>query len=236
MRPLADLPGAIELPPIVEGVRLWCASLDDGDELAAFPAASLSADEAARAAAYADPRRRARFARARGLLRHLLAEVTGTAPERIELAYNRDGKPSLAQGAAPHFSVSHARDVALIAIGDTRRVGVDVEWTEGSRPFERVAAHFFSPAEREALGRVAPGERRRAFHRTWVRKEAYLKGRGEGISQWIHLTDLSEPPPEGAQDGGDVAARDQDLWCVRDIEGVPGGFVAALAVEREGRR
>ncbi|MEQ1691078.1 MAG: 4'-phosphopantetheinyl transferase superfamily protein [Gemmatimonas sp.] len=234
MHPLAargDGALARELAATVRGVRVWFASLDalasEDDRFVCL----LSSAERARA----DGLRASqgvRFRRARGLLRLLLAEVTGEAPEHLAIQYNADGKPALAAHAAPQFSLSYARGVVLLAIGDERRVGVDVEWTNGEQRYTHIAARFFSVAERAAVDREASERARTMFARIWVRKEAYLKGRGEGISQWIHRTDFSQQSPETEEPReAQGVARDQDLWRVRDIADAPAGYVAALAVE-----
>ena len=225
--------------PAVDGVRIWQASLDHGNGVLRRMAGLLSDDEIARVGELQGVPRRNRFIVARGILRLLLGDVTGVSPESIAFAYGRDGKPSIAPrsvAAGVQFNVSHSRDLALfaIAIAGDRRTGIDVEWTEGSAPFDGIATRFFSAAERAKLAEAAPEERRRAFHRIWVRKEAYLKGRGEGISEWIHDTDFSDLPAAGAAPTT-AATRDQDRWVVRDVDGLPSGFVASVAVERGDR-
>jgi len=226
-----------------DGVGVWCADLD---ALGAHHAALLDVlpdDERARAAALPDATRRVRFLRARGVLRQLLSEHIGTAAARRPFEYGGDGKPSIAAGAAGsgvQFNLSHARAVALFAIAAGRRVGVDLAWTGGAVPVEKVIARFFSLPERAAVASAPADERRVAFARIWVRKEAYLKGRGEGISEWIYGTDFSRRPDDRHAESGSEAppppeSGDQGRWEVRDLEALPIGYVGSLAVERGGR-
>ncbi len=224
---LRELPG-------VEGARIWLANLDQPDATVAQLSALLSDAEHERAAAQRTATARRRFVVGRATLRTLLREITGIAAERLEFAYGADGKPRLLahEGiAATEFNISHARDVALIAVSSVHPVGIDIEWTDGSSPIDAVAARYFSAAERQALF-AAPGtERRREFFRIWVRKEAYLKARGEGISQWIYETDFSLPHDDAAIMRC-VPPGDQANWLVRDVDGLPSGFVASVAIAK----
>lgn len=211
----------------VGGVRVWSIDLSlPAPEVAAM-LGLLSTGERERAARYGgDPARR-RFVVARASLRTLLAEAMGAPASRVIIETGRDGKPFLKPTGGqpvPEFNLSHARDLALVAIGGPAPVGIDVEWVGGTTPIEGVIRRFFSDPERQRLAQAAPAGRRELFHRIWVRKEAYLKGRGEGISEWIHRTDFSEVP-----DGHDLAW-DPSAWLVRDLAGLPAGFVASVAV------
>ena len=226
--------------PGVGNIRIWQASLDQGNGVLRRMAALLSDDEIARVGELQGVPRRNRFIVARGILRLLLGGSTGAAPGQIAFTYGRDGKPSIAPGSSGpevQFNISHSRDLALFAIAGDRRTGIDIEWTGGSSPFEGVAKRFFSPAEQATLAEATPEARRRAFYRIWVRKEAYLKGRGEGISEWIYDTDFSRIPSADADPAAPAAltTRDQARWLVRDLDGLPAGFVASVAVERSDR-
>jgi 4'-phosphopantetheinyl transferase len=221
---------------------VWRADLDAFGAHHDALLAELPDDERARAAALPDPKRRERFVRARGVLRRLLGEWIGASAARLPFAYGDDGKPSLAGAAARsrvRFNLSHARSVALVAIAADRRVGVDLAWTRGAIPVDKVIARFFSAPERLAIASVPDTERRAAFARIWVRKEAYLKGRGEGISEWIYQTDFSWPglelPARGAQAPGGAPVGDQAHWHVQDLDALPDHFVGSVALERERR-
>ncbi|MEP7384179.1 MAG: 4'-phosphopantetheinyl transferase superfamily protein [Gemmatimonadota bacterium] len=219
------------------GVRVWCARVDLSPEEHGALHALLSPDERMRAATYPGTIRGARFVSARGMLRQLLAHVIGVSAHAIRFAYGVDGKPSLGDDLAAsgiEFNLSHARDVAVFAITRGRAVGIDVASTGGVMPIEKLMARFFSAEERAAVADAPPEERREAFSRIWVRKEAYLKGRGEGISQWAYRTDFSDPTGRRALAPPPRVERDQDAWDVRDLRGVPPGFVGSVALSRQG--
>jgi phosphopantetheinyl transferase len=70
--------------------------------------------------------RRARLASAVAL-RIALARRLGRPPETLRVVRTPRGKPSLAEPAGLHFSLSRCGDVALIALTTLGPVGVDVE-------------------------------------------------------------------------------------------------------------
>lgn len=227
----------------VEQVQIWSVALDRPDAVVEQLLALLSDAERVRASTQHTAASRRRFVVARAALRLILADATGIPVHSIAFCYGPDGKPSLepSDTIAPlHFNVSHSRELALVAISDNRTIGIDLEWTEGTSPFESVAARYFSVAERRSLEGAAEGERRRLFYRIWVRKEAYLKARGDGISQWIYETDFSSTEANLDATLGvntrasSMNARDQDRWVISDIAALPTGFVGSVAVARSG--
>ena len=86
------------------------------------------------------------------------------------------------------------------------------------------------PRERIALGAVPEAERAAAFAQCWVRKEAYLKGTGEGLSREPDAvrvglgTRFGDPGP---------AAGELDGWQIADLDAPPGyaGAIALLSLD-----
>jgi 4'-phosphopantetheinyl transferase len=233
-----------------DGARLWLVRLDvaDYDETILT---LLSDDERGRASAYPGQTRGRRFVRARAALRAVIGELADLPPADVRFAYGRDGKPSLATPdagkCALQFNLSHARELALIAVTHGRRIGVDLAWVDGDARLEHVAARYFSAPERSVFDAAAKGDRRAVFSRIWVRKEAYLKGRGEGISERIYDTDFSSTLGAMRLSAMRLSAmrlsamrrsasvfgrRDQDAWEIRDVSGIDEGYVASMAIER----
>jgi 4'-phosphopantetheinyl transferase len=136
-------------------VRCWSVRLDVAPE--AFYA-TLSDDERSRAARFHFERDRRRFIVARGALRELLACHLDTRASDLRFVYNAFGKPALSPefGGRLKFNLSHSADLALIALATDREVGVDVEYLRPDEP--------------------------RTFFEEWTRQEAYVKARGEGLS------------------------------------------------------
>jgi 4'-phosphopantetheinyl transferase len=140
----------------MQALHVWRARLDGGG----WPGAGdLPAVERERAAAMHRAEARGRWVAARWALREVLGRYLGRDPAAIELRFGERGKPMLAEpGASLRFNLSHSGELALIAIGEEREVGVDVQRT-GSRPA--------------------------AFYAGWTRREAVAKCHGTGL--WAPL-------------------------------------------------
>lgn len=217
-------------------VEVWYASLDAAHDAALLT--FLSADERTRAARFALERHRRRWATSRALLRWLLSRELDVAPARLRFDRSDAGKPRLAGTGyhVPRFSVAHSGSVALYALCREREVGVDVEHERqdiADGELTRVARRVFSPAELAALEPLSAPQRRREFHRLWVRKEAYLKATGEGLLLEPGLVTVLGPrtgPTVLRPAAGVGAARP---WTIVDLPAA-GGCPAAVAVEGEG--
>ena len=161
----------------------------DADELARL-AALLDADETRRAAGFRFDRDRRRFIARRGRLRERLGRLVGQRPDRLRFAAGACGKPRLARRDAPHFSLSHSHGTMMLAIAD-RAVGCDLEWIDPAFDWPQVAARLFAPGEAAALATRAPAAGRRAFFDCWARKEAFVKGLGQGLSYPLDAFEVS---------------------------------------------
>lgn len=122
--------------------------------------AELSEDELARAARILDPVRSRRFVARRAALSTILSRYAG--------------RPV-------YFNSADSGDVAAVAVAG-RPVGVDIEVDAPRRLEARIAKRMFAPDERTALDGLRGDARRHLFHRCWVAKEAYAKGRGRGLA------------------------------------------------------
>jgi len=162
-------------------IRCWSVRLDVAPE--AFYA-TLSEDERSRAARFRFERDRRRFVVARGALRELLGRHLDTRASDLRFVYNAFGKPALSPefGDRLKFNLSHSAELALIAVARDREVGVDVEYLRPDEP--------------------------RTFFEDWTKQEAYVKARGEGLS-----------------DGPVVFA---EGWSLHTFEPAP-GYIGALA-------
>ena len=130
----------------------------------------------------------------------------GLTPTRFSalasLRFHADGfgKPKLHQNESSfplHFSLSHCRSIALLAVAAGRPVGVDVEEV---RPIEaEVADSHFSASERVQLNQLQGDAWLLGFYRCWTRKEAILKAEGVGLSRPLDSFDVSLLPDETAE-------------------------------------
>jgi 4'-phosphopantetheinyl transferase len=186
----------------------------------------LRADERRQADRFRQEVDRRRFVLARALVRTLIAARLGADPSDVELAVGPHGKPRLATEARSdvRFNIAHAGDRVVVALAETTEVGVDVEPIRPLSDSLRVAGRFFHPSEYRELRRLTGPARDEAFLRLWVRKEAYVKCLGVGLSD-----ELSAPILLAVDRGRSHRDADGRRWCVRDID-VGAGYAAAVAV------
>jgi 4'-phosphopantetheinyl transferase len=86
------------------------------------------------------------------------------------------GKPFIPGG--PIFNISHSGDVVVLAITQSGRIGIDIEKIESVDPMD-FARHF--PEIANFGGKFAKAGGNRFFFECWTRKEAVLKGAGQGL-------------------------------------------------------
>lgn len=215
-----------------DAVHVWRVGLDAMDPSEA--GACLSPDEQARAARFVYPHHRRRFVAARAALRRVLGRYLALPPEALAFTYGPYGKPALAEGlpaADLHFNLSHSEVVALLAVAQGRRVGVDVEQVRPDRALPALARRFFSPREVAAFEALPPAQWVEGFFNGWTRKEAYLKATGKGLTLGLHRFSVSltpgEPPVllETLDDPADA-----DRWSMHTLEAGP-GYAGALLAE-----
>jgi 4'-phosphopantetheinyl transferase len=168
-------------------------------------------------------------------LRELLGERLGVAPDAVEIGDGEHGKPVLGgvhRDSGWHFNVSRSSGMAVYALSQHRRVGVDIEAFREVRGAEEIVANCFSRRERLAWRALHPRDRALGFLNGWTRKEAFVKALGTGMSFSYDRFDVSLAPGEPARllrvddRSGDAAG--WQLEAFTPLE----GFVAALASER----
>ncbi|MEV0451042.1 4'-phosphopantetheinyl transferase superfamily protein [Streptomyces sp. NPDC050600] len=214
-RPAAAPPGAAEV---------WL--VPPGAVAAAGGPGVLDAEERHRAGRLRRAVDREVYVAAHTALRVLAGAYLGQAPEGLVFARQDcpgcggpHGRPVFAgEAAGLHFSLSHSRDLALVAFAPVP-IGVDVEGVPEARTVGSVASALH-PDERRELALLDGAPLASAFTRCWTRKEAYLKGTGQGLSgsgfaDTVVGTGARPLPVPG--------------WTLTDVR-VPRGFAAACAV------
>jgi 4'-phosphopantetheinyl transferase len=219
-------------------VHVWRAVLDVPHACVGDLTGTIADEERARAERFVFPRDRDRFIVGRALLRRILGGYLGIDPRQLRFRYNHHRKPALADECAGglRFNLSHAQGLALYAVTRGREIGIDLEQVDSRVSDEVLSMRSFSPPEVDALLAVPAASRKEAFFRYWTRKEAYVKGRGQGLSIPLQQFDVSRAPQEPVL-AWDCAAerRDGSQWYIEDL--TPGeGYAAALAVEGADRR
>lgn len=213
-------------------VHLWTKSLDTSLDEVERCYELLSSEERARAQRFlVEPPRRA-FILTRGTLRLLLGKYLDRAPRELSFRYTEFGKPLMNEGNQLRFNVSHTNGMALLAFVKGPELGVDIEKIRPVKDLKDLANRFFSVSERQKLNELeAEDELQAAFFRCWTRKEAYIKGKGEGLSIPLHQFDVSlEPGEQQALIATRPDPSEARRWLLRDINVDP-CYMAALAIE-----
>jgi len=212
-------------------VHVWRFPLDVHDAQSDDLALDLSTEERDRAARFSFERDRRRYIAAHGALRRILGSYLSELPAAILIAAEPGAKPRLLAHADLRFNLAHSANLGLVAVARGREVGVDVE--RARDPFDGVdalAASCLSDEELVALRGLAQPDRRAAFFSTWTRKEAFLKGLGDGLARELDSFDVTVPPAAACL----LRVRDDSVraeeWTLCDLH-PERGFAATVAFE-----
>jgi 4'-phosphopantetheinyl transferase len=234
-----DSPDSLEGSPAAlrpGDVHVWSARLDLSSEKVAAFSRLLDPDEAARASRFRFDRDRRAFAISRGMLRAILALYLSRPRSEIRFHLGAQGKPAIRPDLTPeglHFNVTHSGALALFALSASFEVGIDVEAIRAQPDLEDIAERFFSVQEVDALRARPAADRNEGFFSCWTAKEAYIKGRGEGLSMPLDGFAVSLEPREGPVELRALdRTRPAGNWSIHRFRPEP-GYIAALAVESE---
>lgn len=204
-------------------LHIWAVPLDQPSP----PLLELTEDEQARAERYRCPRTRATFVQTRTALRRLLGRYLGLSPLAVVLERGAQGKPRLGAGmGALQFNVSHSGRLALIALSRAT-VGIDLEWMQADLDWRELLPVCCHPVELAAFKGATDSEGRARLLRLWTAKEAYLKGRGEGLS--LPLTAiLLNADAGGWQPDLEAPWDDSQCWRLQPLDLLP-GYLGCIA-------
>lgn len=184
----------------------------------------LSDEERTRAEKIKSPDDKSLFILRSWVLRVLVQNYTGILADRVEFCRSAWGKPSVVQNGEPvliDFNMAHSGDSMIVAFGKGIRLGVDLEYIQSDYPAMDIGMRFFTAKEKMAL-KEAPADRLlQLFFEIWVRKEAFVKAVGRGLttpldSFEVPLTNREECLPSATQ-GGTEVERHGKLWFFMDV-------------------
>ncbi len=100
----------------------------------------------------------------------------------VQVLRTEYGKPYLV-GLPLHIGVTHAGDILLVGVS-RKPFGIDAEPRDRKpKNHNRIVNRYFTPQEQEKAMRRPKEEQAQKFLSLWVRKEAWLKFRGLGLSE-----------------------------------------------------
>lgn len=180
-KPLSSIPfskrGQRHLPQ--NEIDIWSFVLDG--PLPPHYHAVLDPKEQKRANQFYFPHHRHHFARGRALLRYTLGYYLNKPPQNLIFGYGKHDKPYLKDYPELTFNLSHSGNQALLAIGQTLPVGIDIEQFSG-RPYTGIGGQVFSSTENQALAHLPEHLKPMMFFNTWAQKEAFIKQIGMGLA------------------------------------------------------
>jgi 4'-phosphopantetheinyl transferase len=226
-------------PPLLDrqDVHVWSCDLSQLEHDRATFAAFLSIDEQSRAARFAFAQDRQRFTLSHGLLRVILSRYVAEEPGQIQFDIGPHGKPAIRHRSDTTmriaFSLSHSAQYAAIAVASGRAVGVDVEVCRLEVDALKLAQRFFASGESQRIAEAHGSEKPQAFYQYWTGKEAYLKGRGLGLSLGLDRFELlfDEQLVRAQVRSTESGILDKD-WSVQSLS-IADHVAGALAVEGE---
>jgi 4'-phosphopantetheinyl transferase len=230
-----ECPRAANEVPLAPGqVHIWWTGLRvEGAALCACWD-SLPADEARQASNYRFAKDCREFVVRRAVLRQVLGRYSGRRAAELLFDFRAGGKPVLRNVEGLHFSMSHASDLAVLAVA-RNPVGIDLEHVQedlfGQSPFggalfgEALIEQCLSHREQSYVRGLPAEQRNKALYRCWTRKEAVLKALGTG---------LLYPPQQvnviaGTKRTCVIRLFSRD-WLIRQVA-APRGYAAAMAIE-----
>lgn len=217
-------------------VHVWQCLLDTRCGVDRQLAIILDDQERTRAASFRFDTDRHAFLLRHIALRHILGSYLGLSPKELRFERGQFGKPVLAHqahGGRLHFNLTHSAGLALIAVAWRHAVGVDVERIDSETDLFQIANQFTTPSEYRRLCQLPQRQRHRATLRLWVRKEAYAKASGRGVTGPLQELDVSgtEVSPS-ASSRREWQPRQHSNWHIRNLDPAP-DYVGALVVEQE---
>ena len=211
-------------PHLGMGIEVWTLELTRiRDQLRRQPCLKtlLGPSERMQAESYASTALSERYTAAHVGLRSILVQRCGTKVASQEFATTPTGKPFLPGG--PHFSLSRAGSLGLVAISEKSSVGVDIEQKRKIAIDDWSARYPILRLFAKDFVWDGPG----AFLQGWVRLEAWCKRRALPLARMLdnHEAELArkgetfetfDPGPELQQltvPSGYLA------WCACDTDG-----------------
>lgn len=117
-----------------------------------------------------------------GILRQLLAEHVNESAPDLRIDKTEFGKPFLPDYPELSFNMSHSGNILAVAISSQCQLGVDIECYKARNIWEGLVKKCFAPEEADFWYSLDKSERSRAFYQFWVKKEAFVKAVGKGIT------------------------------------------------------
>lgn len=154
----------------------WATSLAD-----AIP--PMRDEEAARVAKLVDSGAASRLRDSLVCVRAMIGARLGLKGDDVRVTRSDQGAPQLANATGRSVSISRSSGWTLVALGDGRAIGADVEVMRALdwRAMLGMVCSWSEAAAFQSLAKTEPERTLRAFFTLWTIKEAVLKATGRGM-------------------------------------------------------
>ena len=162
-------------------VDLWHGELLPMDAKDKDYWAFLNDDERKKATSFGRQDLQQKYIKTRGVVRIILATYLKSDPKKITIKVGEYGKPFVSDKAV-YFNLSHTGNKFVIVVSNCTEVGVDIEQCRYRKSLPALVEKCFSDTEAIFWNALPEEKKMHMFFRFWVRKEAFVKAVGRGIS------------------------------------------------------
>ncbi len=163
-------------------VHFWWVDLACGDAERQCYLDSLPAEDQVAVLRFSTPNLQRRATVAKAVTRQILAAYLSEDPASLVFDKNAHGKPNVTHSQGLQFNLSHSGECMLLGVCLGEELGVDVEYTARNVDVLPIAERFFHQEEVAAIHAAKPADRQDLFYEIWVKKEAFVKAKGRGLS------------------------------------------------------
>ena len=202
--------------------------------------ALLDKDELAIAARFKFEGLRQRYILSHGLLREQLAAAVHDSAANLRIDKTEFGKPFLADYPTLSFNMSHSGNYLAIAISTACQLGIDVECYKARDTWDGLGKRCFAAEEIAFWSSLDRAECGAAFYQFWVKKEAFVKAVGKGITLGLNQCVINPDTLNTFLSVPECCGR-ADQWQIDDLvlsEGIFGAVVCdtqkAMTLKRFG--
>ena len=164
---------------------------------------------------------RRRFVVAHAAVRQIVGRRLGVPAEELRWSIGPHGKPELrGTGEGLRVNLSHSGGLCMVAVTDSRAVGVDIQSLISDATATALGRRYFPEAEARIVHAARGGGPAALFARLWARKEAVVKAAGTRLALGLAVP-VHGPCP---------------LTVELDADGVPGSYRVTDVAAPEGYR
>lgn len=142
----------------------------------------LNEQEKARALTFTRQDLQKKYIKMRAVLKHILSKYMHVNARQVVISTAKYGKPFIETTHDLHFNVSDKGNRFVIAVSNIDPVGIDIEQERVRQNLPALVKKCFSEKEAQFYFSLPQQQQTSMFYRFWVRKEAYVKAVGRGIS------------------------------------------------------